>query len=500
MHWPTLALAVSLAQPPAPLPDPVDPAFIEQHVRGVIQSRDTPGCVVGVVVGDRLAYVEAFGVRDVETGEPMRVDTPFQIGSITKAFTATLTCLLRDRGLLRLDDPVERFLPADARIDHRLEDGPAITLGHLLTHTSGLPSNPPNRRNRPDGPSVMLPYDVDDLYAGLRATSLAAPVGARVAYSNYGIGLLGHALERAAERPFESMLKDELLTPLGMNDSTITPSPDQESHLASCYWPAPWPRVARPRWEFGEVSAFGGMISTVPDLARFAKLYLGTHPRAGGDAPLLAASAVDELITPRRLINDDWTAALGLVWWIHHTDLGVDVVSHGGEVDGYGGHLAFAPRHGVAVIVLTNVGGDMAGALARPIVDEVIRTAHEQRATLHREAREGQDRSAALRQLAKRAPRDRSTAYWLATSLYHAAEWEDAEAAFVHAAVLGFERPTSYYNAAACAARRGANDDAFRWLRRAREVGFRNRQHAAIDPDLSTLHDDLRWTTWPGGE
>ncbi len=341
-------------------------AGLDRAVGEFLVRHEVPGAAVGIVRDGELIFARGYGVRSLERREPVQAGTLFQIGSVTKTFSATLLMKLRDEGVVALDAPVSRYLPDDVDVPAWGDADPVVpTLHQLATHQAGFSPNPPNRRNRPNSPSVMEPYSVAELYQGLGRTALAFEPGSSWQYSNFGVGLLGHALERAAGRPYEQLMREELLEPLGTGDTRVTLTAADESRIASHYWPDR-ERVERGRWVFGEVWAFGGLTSTVSDLARFALLHLGAEP--GGEGVVKG----DSLLEMREVVvrfgpHEGEGAATG--WFFQdHPEAG-RIYEHGGEVDGHSSMLSLAPDVGVAIVVLANVGGHTADALH----DEVVR-------------------------------------------------------------------------------------------------------------------------------
>src|SRR5690606_19162678 len=136
----------------------------------------------------------------------------------------------------------------------------------------GLPGNPPNRV---DIEGVMQPYSVAQLHASLSDPSFTLQAYGRN-YSNWGFAILGHIVERAAGESFEDVLDARIFAPLGMRDSGIALTDNDERRLAVHYWPEDASPVPRPRWVFGEVAAFGGITSTASDLAKFLAYQI--HP------------------------------------------------------------------------------------------------------------------------------------------------------------------------------------------------------------------------------
>jgi CubicO group peptidase (beta-lactamase class C family) len=349
-----LALAFTLAAPAAFAQSELDPAPLRAAIEKVLAEQRIPGAVVGVLHGDRLVFAEALGVRDLEQGLPMTTATLFQVGSVTKSFTATLLGILVDRGTVALDDPISAHLPERLALPATIG---ALTLDQLATHTSGLPLNPPNRRDLPDSPSVMLPYSVRELYEALRTTELQASPGSRASYSNYGFAVLGHVLECAAGKPYAELLRDEILIPLGMKDTGVYPSTDQESRFARAYWAEDEERVARPRWEFGEVAGFAGVFTSLGDLAKF----VAAQYADGGGLLRPATRALLHAAKGDQPVVHGLLAARGFFTG-QMKGLG-SFVAHGGEIDGYSAVMMFLPEHKAGFVVLANLGGSTGEAL-----------------------------------------------------------------------------------------------------------------------------------------
>jgi CubicO group peptidase (beta-lactamase class C family) len=313
------------------------------------RSARLPTLSVGILRGQELVYARAFGVADRETSRPATLETIYRIGSVTKVFTTTLLAILRDQGTVRLDDAVAKHLPEGVRLPSDPRGARPMTLRHLATHSSGLPRLPVNLTPRGDDPYGG--YTVEALYGGLARTQLDFPTGAECSYSNLGVGLLGHVLERAAGKSYEELLKQYLLEPLGMNDTRITLGPDQQARLATGYKEEDPTRRAAD-WDTGCLAAAGALVSTVPDLARFLALQL----RAGhADVVPVAGGTLTELHTAQQLAKD-WKSACGLGWYLQHYEGQGDLVWHNGGLDGFASWVSFLPRFQVGVIVLTNCG------------------------------------------------------------------------------------------------------------------------------------------------
>lgn len=336
---------------------------IEKGLAGYADVTGIPGISIGIVASDSLVHTASVGYANKADHRVASPDTLYNIASVTKVLTATLALSLAEDGIVQLDEPVSNYLPADVRVPMDAAGG-RITIRHLLSHTAGLPKDPPNRRNVDTkggiDPGIWDTYNVGDLYAALPATTLKGNVGEQYNYSNYGYALVGHVLERAAGRPFESLLRQRILTPLGMSDTAIVLNPAQAPRLAAFYWSEDPNRAEAPlHANYGEVAAFIGLSSTVRDLGAFVAAHL--QRSSGPDNPIpLAARAVSAKPYAQAYVDPSLRIDIGLGWF-HETELEDHSVMlyHTGEVDGHTAGLYLDPSLGVGVVVLQNLGGDV---------------------------------------------------------------------------------------------------------------------------------------------
>lgn len=337
---------------------------IDERVAGLLEGAPIPGLALGIVIGDSLVYARGYGLADRATGRRVQPGTVFQIGSTSKTFTSTLLGMLADRDLIELDAPITDYLPPDIGYPAA---GRVATVAEVATHTAGLPRDPPGLR-RAHGDAPVLAFTHFELYRAIRQTRLVSDPGERWSYSNFGFAILGHALERVADRPYEVLLRRELFTPLGMHESTVTLWPRYDTILARPYYPnartgelddyTPWDPEA--------MSPAGGIASSVADLARYVRLHM--RGRVGG-VELLSAARLRELHAPRAPIDEGLSYGLG--WFIRDAEGLGRIVEHGGEVDGYTSFLGFSPEREVGVILLANAGDAPLSDLADWIFAEV---------------------------------------------------------------------------------------------------------------------------------
>src|SRR5262245_52455767 len=189
-----LSLSIGCAAPPLEAPRIADiDRIVEKH-----QGRSTgAGIAVGVIDGKKTSVLGYGRVSKDAEGKP-RGDTIYEIGSVTKVFTAFLLADLAQEGIVKLNDPIRLYLPPDVTAPRDADK--EILLSNLAEHRSGLPRLPANLPAYSEDPYAN--YGADRLYDFLKSHRLKWPVDSRYEYSNLGMGLLGHLLERASKTPY----------------------------------------------------------------------------------------------------------------------------------------------------------------------------------------------------------------------------------------------------------------------------------------------------------
>ena len=320
----------------------LDPAVLDPIVQAAIQNHEVPGAVLLVGHDGRIIYRKAFGNRSLEpTRAPMTVDTVFDIASLTKVVaTTTAVMQLVEKGRVRLNDPVVKYLPEFGQ-----NDKSDITVRDLLTHYSGLP------------PGLELTHawtGHDAGYSMAFATTPIAPQGTRFIYSDIDFIVLAAVVERVSGLPLDSYCAKNIFAPLGMAHTRFRP-------------PATWlPQIAPTEYDergqmlrgsvhdptvrrMGGVSGQAGLFSSADDLAKFAQALL-----TGGS--ILSPLAIEKMTTPQQ--PPAATALRGLGW-----DIDSPFSSNRGELLPVGsfGHTGFTgtslwidPTTHTYIILLTN--------------------------------------------------------------------------------------------------------------------------------------------------
>jgi CubicO group peptidase (beta-lactamase class C family) len=300
------------------------------------------GLVVGYVAGGEQ-WVRGYGRSG--TGAHDRPDggTIFEMGSITKVFTGLLLADLAERGIVGLDDPLARYLPASAAVP--TSGGREITLADLASHTSGLRRDPKGMLGRwlADRHNPYAALSAEDVYEGLARTRLRRRPGERARYSNLGAGLLGQALARAAGQPYEQLVRERIGLPLELHDTFVTPSEEQAARLAVGHT-----RGGRPvgRFELPALAGAGALRSTAPDMLRFLAANLDP-----ASTPL--AVQLEGIQRPRRRLGRGMDVGLG---WLIVRPRGPAraMLWHNGGTNGFRSFVGAIRDAGIAVVVLGN--------------------------------------------------------------------------------------------------------------------------------------------------
>ena len=325
---------------------------IDRMAQTELGQDDIGSLTVGVVKQGALVWTKSYGFADMATRKVATVDTVYRIGSITKPFTALMLLQLVERGVVRLSDPVERYLPVINEVQNRIDGAPPISFVQLATMTSGLGREPE------DLPTYLVgPVDEWALVMrnALPHVEYSFEPDTRYHYSNIGYAVLGAALAEASGRPFVDYMTEEIFHPLGMTQTAFEPNPEIQGHLATGYGvtdgviDADTP--AREHAGRGYKVPNGAMYTTVGDLAKFLAFQLGHGPDN-----VLARETVADNFTRVNSANGDLSTGYGVGFQAIRRD-GFVTYGHGGSVAGYRAAAFIARDSQVGVIVLRNVGG-----------------------------------------------------------------------------------------------------------------------------------------------
>ena len=336
-----LALAISAPAAAQSIDDAQLRALVDQRLAG---DRTGACLAVAVIGGDQVA--RSFRCADRDAEGRIDADSAFEIGSISKTMTATLLADLIGQGRAALDDPLADYLPSGTMVPEF--DGQPILLRHLVNHTSGLPALP--SRLTAAGVDPADPYarlDEEQLLASLGDVRLAAAPGSASEYSNFASMLLSYAVARRAGSDLESLLRERLFAPLGMDGAYITRHPEGVRPAAG-HTPN---REATPAWTFaGDLAGAGGVRATLEDMVRYLQGNLGQRTVAVAPALDLAQQPVSA--QPPMAMN-----------WMLMPVSGRTVHVHEGGTGGFSSFVAFDRERGRGVVILSDTTWNSIGGL-----------------------------------------------------------------------------------------------------------------------------------------
>ena len=335
-----LGTAGAWAAPTSPAPTPTPgaaPSELQATLAAHVDGAAGTGIVLGFIDRGAVSYLTA-GSSGVD--RPLDEHTLFEIGSVTKTFTAAILATMVLDHSVNLNDPVAKYLPKNVHVPSR--NGKQITLLNLATQHSGLPRLPTNM----DANDIVDPYatyTVKKMYAFLDSYTLPRDPGAEFEYSNYGVALLGVALANRAHTSYAQLLQTRVLTPLGMHETALstTMTPELAARMATGHNDDG--DAAKP-WNMNAIAPAGGIRSSASDMLKYVRCAMGQGPLAR--ACLFAEQ-------PRATFPG---GHIGLVWL--HGDV-QNVIFHNGATGGFTSCLALSPDRSKGVIVLSNGGTDI---------------------------------------------------------------------------------------------------------------------------------------------
>jgi len=314
-------------------------ARIEQIVQSYVTAHQFMGTVL-VAKGDKVLLDKGYGYANLEWQIPNTPDTKFRLGSVTKQFTAASILLLEERGKLKTDDLVKKYLP----------DAPAawdkITIFHLLTHTSGIP----NFTSFPDYPELEKKAATpEEIVKRFEDKPLEFEPGSKFNYSNSGYLLLGYLIDKISGEKYPQFLKENIFTPLGMADTGYDVSATVIAHRAAGYTPKPNGDIVNTGYiDMTIPYSAGALYSTTRDLLKWEQgLYGGK---------VLRAESLKKMTAP---FKDDYGFGLGI-----SSAEGHKKIAHGGGIEGFNTDVSYYPDDRLAIIVLANLNGGAAGEIS----------------------------------------------------------------------------------------------------------------------------------------
>lgn len=330
----------------------IELAHWEHRLAALAARHKVPGAQLGILrispdTEDELVTT-SYGVLNIETGVSATTDSLFQIGSISKVWTATVAMQLVDEGLLELDSPIVEVLP-----ELRLSDPDVtktVTLRHLLNHTSGIGGDVFTDTGRGD--------DCLEKYVDVLADAgQNHPLGATWSYCNSGYSLIGRLIEKVADTTWDQAMRERLFAPLGLARTITLPEEALLHSAATGHLEHEGEQSVAPVWQLPRSLGPAGLITaTAADVLSFARMHLADGLAADGTRVLsedsAAAMAAHQADLPDKIVlGDSW--GLG---WIRFGWDDKRLIGHDGNTIGQAAFLRILPEQGLAVTLLTNGG------------------------------------------------------------------------------------------------------------------------------------------------
>jgi CubicO group peptidase (beta-lactamase class C family) len=310
---------------------------LSQKITADIKRLSVPGVAIGVWHKGRESSA-GFGVTSVENPLPVTPDTLFQIGSISKTFTATMLMQLVEQGKVDLDAPVKKYIK-----DFKLQDKTVekqVTVRHLLTHMGGWVGDYFNDFGNGDDALDRMVKDIAKL-------PQIHPLGKIWSYNNTGFNIAARIIEIVTGKSYEQAAQDMLFDPLKLKMSFFYPSDILFTHrfVVGHYIKNKKIHVARP-WAIGRAgNGIGGVVSTVKDLLTFARFHMGSGNKIIKKKTLEAMRI--------KQVNAGMRGDMGITWFIREVG-NAKFYGHGGATHGQQAYLFFIPEQDFALAILTN--------------------------------------------------------------------------------------------------------------------------------------------------
>lgn len=299
------------------------------------------GVAVVVLEGDEIAFYNA-GLSHLNPPNNVTRATLFEIGSITKTFTATALASMVNEGKIKLSDPIQKYLPHGVKLP--IKNNNPITFMSLVNHSSGLPRLPSNMPVSSQS-DPYADYNVPLLYEFLNNHRLEREVGVKHVYSNLGFGLLGHVLALIDKKSYQDMITDRVLKPLNMNDSFVNVPASQMANLSDGHNSA---LKKTSHWNLGALGGAGSIKSSIADMAKY--LSANIH----GNQLTKTLELAQTLHSQPSVTSNNFGLA-----WIHTRINDTDILMHDGGTGGFRSFIGFNKKNKQGIVILANTVLDM---------------------------------------------------------------------------------------------------------------------------------------------
>jgi CubicO group peptidase (beta-lactamase class C family) len=323
----------------------------DEYVNSCMEQWEIPGVAIGIIKDGEVVLAKGYGLRNIDTGDPVNEETLFPLASVTKAFTATLVALSVDEGKLAWDDPISKHLQDFQLCDPYMTG--EVTIRDVLSHRTGFVS----------GAYLwyQTDYTQDEIVYRLRFLQPSWSLRSRFSYSNILYSVMGTLEEKVSQDTWDNLIKEKIFKPLEMSSSHTTISDCVNNENIASSHLMHHDKLISTQWlSFGNCRSVISIFSNVVDLLKWVTFQL--EEGKAGHREILRAGTIKEMHRPQTVLNDPaWleyfpnssivTYGLG---WVVHVHQGRTIVEHMGNTQGASSLVAFLPEENLGIVILTN--------------------------------------------------------------------------------------------------------------------------------------------------
>ncbi len=322
----------------------INPRNLTEEINMIAKPYILSGERVGIAIGtydNGITQFYSYGVKSLKDGGEIDENTMFEIGSITKTFTATLLAKLHLKGDVDMEDPLQQYF--DGTIIVPKYNDQEIRLKQLANHTSSLPRLPSNIGD--NEATLFEEYDIEDFYSFINSYTLTRPIGSKSEYSNIGMGILGYVLKEQQNKTYFDLVRDEILIPLGMDETVLNFEEVNHTNVATGHVGS----KQKTQMKFSEVFEGAGVLnSNISDMMSYLEAQLTTH--AGGEL----STAMQMTHTKTNTYHTPEGSDIGLAWIVTKLEDGQEIHWHNGGTLSYNSFMGFNKSTGTGVVILMN--------------------------------------------------------------------------------------------------------------------------------------------------
>ena len=330
---------------------------VRSLIRAKLVELGGPSLAVAVAQHGDIRWEEGFGWADRAERRPADEHTPYSLASISKPITATGLMVLKERGKLDLDLPINQYL-GEAKVKAWIGNADDATVRRVANHSSGLPLH--YHFFYDDEPYPRPPMDETIRRYG----HLIAVPGERYQYANLGYGLLDYVISRISGQTYSDYMRSEVFVPLGMIRTSVNIVPGLDAYAATRYSPNGSPI---PFYDFDHPGA-SAVFSSAHDLVRFGMFHLKAH--LADQKAILSDDTIDEMRRPTSEVSAGHGYGVG--WAIAEDTMGYRSISHGGGMGGVSTLLTLIPSEQIVVTVLSNASSPLPGMISQEILSVLL--------------------------------------------------------------------------------------------------------------------------------